>query len=764
MVKTQPGLVMGSVRYMSPEQARGKETDERTDVWSLGVVLYEMLSGSNPFEGETISDSLAALIHIEPKTLENIPERMDWIISKALRKDANERYENIRDFALDLKELRIEMERDSVAHKTSGFTTTTTLPKQDTSENKTLIHQTISAERTTAEQTTSINATQVNTTSKSISAKFLPIALVTVVATAALGAWYYLPSLLPSQSAGFESIKVSRLTNDGNGYNASVSPDGKLVAYVNIENGQSKLIVSRVATSSQVEVVPATEQKFLQPTFSPDGEFIYYVLQAKGFGVLYKVSILGGASKKIADDVDSRVAVSPDGKKLAFRRHDAREGGDTILVLENGDVKPKKLIQTKAIKYDRFLNVVWTNDPNKLMVSGFKRATESAKQISVIKIDLKDGSHKEPEDLKGINEGSWNSFLGFVWLKDDSGIVFIGKKNADDTEQIWNLSFVSGEIKAVTTDTSDYYSLSVSDDQKTLVATKAERISSLLSYEPKSKETKQILRESRTFIGRLGVSQTADGKILYSKRMGKEINIFLLDEDGSKEKQLTFSKGINLFPTVTADGEYIVFTSSRGESLDIWRMDSDGGNPIQLTSLRNSRDVQPRIINEGKTVIFTRQKTDDGRAALMSISIDGGEAKLLFPDSKLTESAAEISRDGKTLAFVTFEYDKKSANIENLLRFASLNGEEIEITDKKISFEIGKRYTLSPDGKAINYIDGEGNGNVWILPLDGKEKTPLTDLNSGVLTNFTWSNDRKKLFLVKGLINSDLVLIRDQSE
>src|SRR5688572_28027895 len=108
LVKTQTGMVMGNVRYMSPEQARGKETDEKTDVWSLGVVLYEMLTGKNPFEGETISDSLAALIHIEPAAVEDVPEELSRILRKALRKNAAERYQSIKDFALDLKDLRTE--------------------------------------------------------------------------------------------------------------------------------------------------------------------------------------------------------------------------------------------------------------------------------------------------------------------------------------------------------------------------------------------------------------------------------------------------------------------------------------------------------------------------------------------------------------------------------------------------------------------------------------------------------------------------------
>jgi Serine/threonine protein kinase len=108
LVETQAGLVMGSVRYMSPEQARGKPTDQRTDVWSLGVVLYEMLTGVNPFAGETISDSLAAVIHIEPPPIDHAPEELQRILRKALKKKVDERYQDIKDFALDLRELRLE--------------------------------------------------------------------------------------------------------------------------------------------------------------------------------------------------------------------------------------------------------------------------------------------------------------------------------------------------------------------------------------------------------------------------------------------------------------------------------------------------------------------------------------------------------------------------------------------------------------------------------------------------------------------------------
>ena len=145
LVQTQPGMVMGSVRYMSPEQARGKPTDERTDVWSLGVVLYEMLTGQNPFDGETVSDSIAALIHVEPPQIEDVPEELQRIIRKALKKNPHERYQNIKDFALDLKDLQNELLH--ISHSGSrNLTKTISIGAQHTDENKTLIHHTISDE------------------------------------------------------------------------------------------------------------------------------------------------------------------------------------------------------------------------------------------------------------------------------------------------------------------------------------------------------------------------------------------------------------------------------------------------------------------------------------------------------------------------------------------------------------------------------------------------------------------------------------------
>jgi serine/threonine protein kinase/Tol biopolymer transport system component len=759
LVKTQPGIVMGSVRYMSPEQARGKETDERTDIWSLGVVLYEMLTGKNPFEGETISDSLAALIHVEPQPVENVPEELQRILRKALRKNPSERYQSIKDFSLDLKEMRSQLEHDSAGHNLNRFAKTAAVLRQDTSENKTLIHRTISAENATVALDSDWAKTKVNTAqTKKRSWRFLPLGLLALAAFLALAGVYFLPALLENRAPLFDSIQVQRLTENGNAHQAAISPDGKLVSFINIQNGRKSLFVRQVATGSEVEVVPANDLEIVEPVFSPDGNYIFYVSAMRGLGTLYQVSTLGGESKKILTDIDSGVAFSPDGKRIAFKRHNPNEGGDSIFIANADGTGLEQFIHTKEIGYDKFTGIDWSPDNEAILAGVYKSTSESPKKVQIATIGLND------KKFRLLNERNWQHANSFQWLKDNSGFLFLGRPNMSDNMQIWKMDFPRGEMRQITTDTSDYASLSLADDTNAIVTTKVDMISSFWSFEPNSKQARQLTSESKTLAAHMGVSYAPGGKLFYPKKTGEEVNIFSMNEDGSGEKQLTSGARFNYEPAVTPDGKFVVFTSNRNGFFNIWRMDAEGKNPVQLTNFQNGVDSQLEITPDGKYVLFTRQGTDGGKSSVMRVSIDGGEASPVFPENQTSDLSPKVSPDGKNLAYQTYHYDQEKAEFHSEVRIVNFTEAQKGETIKDIEFGLHYPIEWASDGKAFTYINSSGIDNIWTLSINDQKEKPLTSFNSGNIMSFAWSNDGKKLFLVRGIYNSDLVLIKGNSK
>ncbi|MBA3632255.1 MAG: protein kinase [Acidobacteria bacterium] len=751
MVITQPGMILGSVRYMSPEQARGKITDERTDIWSLGVVLYEMLTGKNPFEGETVSDSLAAVIYLEPEPLEDIPAELQRIINKALQKNAAERYQNIKDFALDLKNLRLQLNFDSLDTKPPRLIKTVELTEDEKNERKTLIQKKQPLGNTTNKQ-----SLRTKTISNRLGSWFLPTLVFAAIGFIALAAWFYLALYRGSSAPVFQAIQVTSETNDGQAQLATISPDGKFIAFVDTQNGISQLVIRQLLNESVVPIVPSNGKVFFQPTFSPDGAFIYYVLVDKGVGTLYRIPTLGGQIKEIAVDIDTKVGISSDGKRIAFVRHDSTNGGDTILIANKDGTNPYPFITTAEAGFDKFSEVAWSPDKEKLVLGVFKNTGEAVENMQIATVDLKS------KEFKIISSQDWSDLRSFEWLNKDKGIIFIGKAGLSEAKQIWHLAYPSEELRQITNDTSDYESLSVSEDAQKLIATKVDTISSFWSYEPNTQDLKQITGESKTLQGNMGFSQLPDGKILYVKSIGKEINIFSMDEDGKNEKQLTFDAGFNSNPVAAPDGKYIVFTSNRKGSYSIWRMNADGSNPIQLTDVQNGVDMQIQITRDGQAVFFVRQKSDGSKSKLMKVSIEGGEVFPLFPDSQLPNLVPKISPDGKFLAFREYKIGDNPSNVVSAIKIVGLNeNNEIEKSGSKMEIDLHTEFQWSPDGKSLIFVKRGGVFNLWEINLADRKVKLLTDFNSGIISHFKWSSDGKRLFIVRGIVNSDLVLIKD---
>ncbi|REJ78154.1 MAG: hypothetical protein DWQ47_17570 [Acidobacteria bacterium] len=761
LVKTQPGLVMGSVRYMSPEQARGKETNGTTDVWSLGIVLYEMISGKNPFDGETISDSIAALIHKEPEPVEDVPEEIRRILRKCLNKRSEERYQNIKDLALDLKEVRSGMEQHSSGEHLETVAQAAGHSGHNTSESKTLIHKTMSTENLTEAQSSGFSGTRENTIGWKIGRSVVPAAGIVVVLLALFAGWYLVPSFLGSTAKPFQSLQVSRLTDNGRAHSAAVSPDGRFTVFVDRQDENPRLVVQQIASGSVVEIVPPTPLEFRQPVFSKDGNFVYYVTIDSGVGTLFKVPTLGGKSTEIVVDIDSTPAISSDEKKIAFIRHNPNTGGDTVFVMNADGTDLKPFVQTKQIGFDKLTEAAWTEADEKLLLVGLASTETPIQKMKLIALDAETSEPVESTEVELLNSEGWSYASGFSLLGDGSGYLFVGKKNEEDTRQVWNLRIAEQKIDSVTTDTSDYESLSVSNDAGIIIATKADRIAGLIELEPEGKVRRQLKSESKNFLGHYGIAQMPDGRIIFPKMSGKNVDLYLLEKDGSTERQLTSDAGVNVLPTVTPDGRYVVFFSNRQEKYGIWRMNSDGTDPILLSSIQNGRDSMPQITGDGNTVIFARQLNDGSKGKLMQVPIDGGEAKPLFEGNRSSGILPQINKEGDKLAFVEFKYDESTAEFLSYIKVADVEGGKAQMTDNVIDRELGHVFRWRPDDDALTYIDKAGADNLFEYVPGEKEPKPLTEFGGGMLMNFIWSNDGKSIYAVRGMINSDLVLIRD---
>jgi Tol biopolymer transport system component len=445
---------------------------------------------------------------------------------------------------------------------------------------------------------------------------------------------------------------------------------------------------------------------------------------------------------------------------MAFVRHNPNEGGDSIIISASDGTAAESFLRTKDVGYDQFTAVDWSPDGEKILVGVYRNAGEpNQTRLQVAAVDLTD------KKLEFVSDKGFLGVKSLKWIKDGSGVVLVGKANLAENSQVWHLSYPGGEARQITSDTTDYGSVSISADGGSMVATRVDVISSFWAINTNTREMKQLTSENKNLLGHGGLSQMPDGKILYAKQTGREINIFSMDENGAGEKQLTSGSGFNQSPLSTPDGKYIVFISNRAGTISIYRMNADGSGPIPLTQAENAMDLQPQISKDGRNVIFVRQSSDGGKANLMKVSIDGGAAVPLRPESNLSEFYPRLSPDGKKLAYHTFAYDSSDPQTQTKVEIVDFNGEKPVSAVTPLVVHVNPEFKFSADSKSLTYINKSGFDNLWNVSLvNPNEEKPLTNFTSGNISNFLWSADGKKLFIVRAIYNSDLVLIKDTAK
>jgi serine/threonine protein kinase len=725
LMNTEEGTIIGTIRYMSPEQVRGLSVDARTDIWSLGVMLYEMVAESFPFEGETRSDVIAAILEREPPPLarsrDGAPQALEQIATKALTKARDERYQTSSELMSDLQRLKNEIES---GHRIDEGTATKIDLTKDADENQQVVTPHI--RRIGADRSTS-SAEYIFSNIRRHKGVTLLVAVTLGIAVAGITFGLYKFSGISRAPNRFQTVSMTRITTGGRARGAAVSPDGKYIAYVRDDADRRSLWLRQVGTTSDIQVSSNTDAGAL--TFSPDGNHLYWI---NFFGELFRMPVLGGSKNLLLKRVDS-FSLSPDGNRLAFTLRVNPVEANSWLMIANIDGSGEQKLASRK-EPDAFKGGLAWSPNGKVILCGTGEV-----QMSVIEVEVENGAQRT------VTSQNWNEIRALAWLSDGSGLLMLASEKGSLSAQVWQLSYPDGVVRRITNDFGDYAGLSLTADSRMLVSVQEGRDAHLwLVTDNKTASSKQLTSRAENYFG---ISWTPEGKMVYASDASGNWDVWSRASTGGEAKQLTVNASVNLLPSVSPDGRYIAFTSTRSGAANIWKMDIDGGNSKQLT--HGQFDINATWSPDGKWLVYVHE--DSGLPTLWKVPADGGDAVMLVDKPA---GNPVYSPDGKLIAC---SYGNGKVAI-----IPSQGGDPVKVFDIPTPFIIEPGFQWTPDGSALTYVDTQERvSNIWSQPLDNGSPKKLTNFTSEEIISFAWSSDGKQLALARGVETGDVVLISD---
>ncbi len=587
---TAPGMAVGTIAYMSPEQARGEILDSRSDLFSLGAALYQTVTGVHPFPGSTSAVIFGNILHSSPVSPiglnASVPQELERILNKLLEKDRGLRYQVAAELRGDLKRLQRELE-----------------PGRPPSDSK------VQASRESAAAVTTLSGTAPGpVTATSVSAKASSgSVLVEVAQKNKLGTGVILAlSLLLLAAAGFggytlfhksnampfEKFTIENVSNNGHVPQAAISPDGKYLLQALEEKGLQSLWLHHIPTGSNKQVVEPAAVAYTGLTFSPDGNYIYFVgreEKEEAYAQLFYAPVLGGTPTVLIKDVDSPITFSPDGQHFAFMRevHDSPTW-DLILAKSDGTVE-RPIFSKKTVLSDSYVPA-WSSD-GKTIVIPIVQPTKDALG-GFLAVDVATGKDR----IVAISPD--RIFYSPTWLPGGDGLI-VSDSQVDTAHlqtQLGYIAYPGGEYRALTADTNNYSGQTIAKDGKTLAAIQGRshfEIGVAPAGEPDLLRTVPL--ESQLPIWRWNWS--SDGRLMIPQA-GTIKSVSL---DGGEMAVLSDLKHIADQVSVCGDGRYLVFRQlgrSSAASANLWRANRDGSNQQQLTSGLNEQ--APECDRDGK--------------------------------------------------------------------------------------------------------------------------------------------------------------------
>ena len=726
---TGRGITVGTAAYMSPEQIRGELLDARTDIFSLGLVLYEMTTGQRAFSGSTGAAVAASILNHEParpSTLRaGLPSKLEEAILTALEKDRDLRHQSAADLRADLKRIRRQLSTDVApspegatsgrpAVAPSGSTAGSPAPTsgQSSSSDTQLLGAIISRHRLWAGVA----------------------ALVVVIAGAAL---WLLPHPRESGATApvFTDLQVQPLTFDGDTILGTISPDGRFVVYLRNRQG---VFVRQIAGGAEVVLVPpGTFSRISSMTVTPDGNFVDLVAVTGSASVpdAWRVPLLGGRLRQLLSHVVSAIGWSPNGKTMALVRSEDPTKGMTVVTADPDGSNLRELVARRPPKM--FFGDVtthagrppsrpaWSPDGELLLLAAY--STDSVPETSeLVVLDARTGAERRSIPMKGV----WPEV---AWL-DQTRLLLLGGSGAS---ALWISDLMGNPLTPLTREFGNFANMSLTADRTIAVAKRFSRSSGIWVSSGSGADAAVWVQLSPA--GAANPILDTEGGLTYTAFKPDGVNaVYSLPRGTSTPAQIVdrtvFPPGGSWFD-VSSDGRTIVYAQvDRPNAL--YRVMHDGSGRAVLVDA-DSR--APRLAEGGKTVLFARTS----RSGLYSVPLAGGTVQQL--SERAVGRYLSVSPDGSR---VLFETDKPG--IVGLC----------DLTDCANPKELSLRSAFwAPDGAGVAYV--QDSTTIMEQPLDGGPPRRIAHLEGDEpIINFRWSPDGSRLATSRGRYPNDLILIK----
>jgi eukaryotic-like serine/threonine-protein kinase len=712
---TKPDQVIGTPAYMSPEQARGEEVDRRSDIFSLGVLMYESLAGVRPFRGSTQAEVTRSLLNDRPQPLASVkpevPAVIGAMVARCLEKAPGKRFQSVREILAILQDVRTASEAgvsmDSFARRFYR------------------------------------EASSPSWVMKGVAAF--------AVALLAFGGWYMFSGIPDPPPFNVGTITMRKLSQSNDVALSVIAPDGHSIAYATYESdGGRALWLRRVSDPNAIRILPSQQVHFWDITFSSDSESIYYITAPRfgTHGTLFRISSLGGQPRRIADMVNHLGDLSPDGKRVLFVRYGDASPATSVNVTDSrlitadaesgGEEQVLKTLQGESIvRKARF-------SPDGRSAYYIKRELDGTEYWYVMALDIQAGTDRQiiklPERIDALAP-----------LHSGKGLLINAEDSSSNRRQLFHVALPGGALTRITNDLNSYVGVSVDRNDRSIVA--VQRTHESRVWTGNAADLSSMSALTREPLAYQVADWTPDGRIVFDVIENGRLSVWIADADGSNALRLTPHDSDNNSPRVSGDGRFIAFTSKRAGYNQVWRMNIDGSGQKLLADAPGITQT-PQFAADGTTVVF--RWYNEGSPPMGMVPVTGGAVAGLDYLPKAFNYYWAMSPDGKLVA-----YTKGGGPGEPMS--VVVKPVDSETTLAVLPIRPTWLFKWMPDGKSLFYQESQQGDRpttkvFQVDPLEGKPKLLLTTEPDDIV-DLSFTKDGMRFAAVRLKVLTDAVLL-----